>query len=781
MAARQTIRKVDRWGRIALLLIIFSQMVTSAMVKSPAFDEPAHLFRGCLVWHYDTYSGRPIHWLSGLFCLLAPELPAFEELPLAGPAYRNAFFESLDVPLDTLLFPARMAGICLVVILGAVIYRWAKDIDGRVGGLLALTLFAYDPNILAHGRLISSDTVPTLLFTLCLFLYYRALRRRNLLYLLGAAAVLWLALLSKPTAPILLPLLGLMILLSADNIRYWKRWFPWLALLVFIGLLVVGIYGLVPAAENWWGYSSLSSIWNVLEALPRRLMSALRRLVRDPQDERGWPAYMFGRRSFHGWPQYFPLLFLVKTPLPLLVSYIAGLGFLIRDRRWKLLVAFSLPLWLLAAYTRLSLNIGYRHLLPGIPLMTLSAAYALSKVRKPYRLLVGGLVLWAGLGSLRVYPDYLTYFNELAGGPEGGVSFFSDSNLDWGQDLKKLRRWMDEHDVDRIYLSYFGDVNPAAYGIESIDMTSRFGSVYEGDFSPISPPPGVYAISVTHLTGQYLWENPSVFSWFKQQTPIAQIGDTIWVYRVPPDPSPPRWAAVCKLPASEPARILENRPPIDFVEALQEGLDQEPPLDRVVQFDCSQGWPLGRSTDGSAWLLIPSIDGQTPAYVPPVGDRELVYRQENYPGDLLYVVYRWTPDALPAADSVGISAGDVLRLQEAAVSEENTSTGTTVTLSAVWRVLAPPAQPVSFMAHLQHAGGQTVSTQDGAAVPPQYWRSDDRLLQIHRLPLPEGAPAGRYVVVAGVYTVPAIEHLPLTSPEGRSMGETIDLGEIHLP
>ncbi len=796
----------EHWVSVLLLLIGFAQMLTSLNVKSAAYDEPAHVFRGCLVWRYKSYAGRPVHWLTGLSCLLAPELPVFDEPPLAQVTYRNTFFETLDFPLDTLLFPARVLSIHLTLLLGAVLYRWGKDMTQGKGGLLALAMFIYDPNMLAHGRLVSTDIPPTLLFTLCLYLYHRALTiwkgphsepstvhirwSKGILYFLGAFIALWLALLSKPTAPVLLPLLGLMTLLCLDYKRGWRAWLPQLGMVIFLSVIGTGLYGLLTGAPLW---KEGMSIWAVFEPLPRRLAAALRRLLRAPQDSRGWPTYMLGQRSFKGWHLYFPLLFLVKTPLPLILTYPLGMITLTHKRKWRLLVAFSLPLWMLLAYTQLAINIGYRHMLPAVPLVILASTYGMAQAsRRKHgggrynRWIVGALLLWIGWGSLRTYPDYLAYFNEIARGPEHGINFFTDSNLDWGQDLKKLHMWMEEHNVDWVYLSYFGDVDPATYGIKYLKMESHFGHIYLNDFTPMAPPPGVYAISATHLTGQYLWENPSIFSWFRQQKPVAQIGHAIWVYVVSPDPDPPRWAAICTSPSPEPVYILEGQYPLDYVEALRKGIGEDKPLERLIHFDCRRGWPLAHEDDGTGWLLVPSLDGDTPMALPPVGQRTLAYRQKNYHGVLLYEVFRWWS---PISSTVKtnfeepvplVSAGNLVRLEDAHISTQSATPGETVIMSLIWRVLASPQQPVSFMAHVQHSSGQTVAVDDGNAIPPIYWQPGDRLLQVHHLPLPPDAPAGPYTLITGVYTVPEIEHLPLISAEGDPLGETISVAEISV-
>ena len=795
---RSIYKHIDRWGSVLMLWICFAQMITSMSVKSAVYDEPAHLFRGCLVWRYQSYTGRPIHWLTGIPCLLAPELPEFDEPPRARVQYRNAFFDRLGFSLDLLLFSSRVLSIHLTILLGALLYRWGKMLIPRMGGVLTLAMFTYEPNLLAHGRLVTTDIAPTLLFTLCFYLYIRALNvlgstyrklsdhnqwHKVVLYFGGAAIALWLALLSKPTASVLLPLLGLITLSWIEYRKGWRHWLPQLGLFFTLSIMGIGLYGLLSGVSV--GEDGIIAIF---EPLILRVAAALRRLLQPPQDARGWPAYMLGQRSFQGWRHYFLILFLVKTPLPLIISYPIGMVSLIRERKWQLLIACSLPLWMFFAYTQLAVNIGYRHMLPAVPLVILAGAYGLLNISSGrYRFLtrpwlVGFFLLWIGWGSLRIYPDYLAYFNEVAGGPAHGIDFFSDSNLDWGQDLKKLHRWIKVHDIEWVYLSYFGSVEPAMYGINYRKIETDLGRRYLNNFTPIAPPPGIYAISATHLTGQYLWRNPSVFSWFKQQTPVAKIGYSIWVFVVPPDPDPPRWAAACSLPSSDPMYILEDQKPLNYINDLHRGIGKDAPIDRLIRFDCSRGWPLVPSESETGWLLVPSLDGETSIAMPPVGDYTLAYRQKNYQGDLLYEVFRWhIPSVVVTIEdpTTSVSAEGTVRLVSTQIATEKVAPGEMVVAHLVWQVMKAPQYPISFMAHLQHTPtGQTVAVDDGNAIPLSYWQPGDSLLQVHHLSLPSDAPTGHYVFVVGVYTIPEIELLPLSTSEGDLLGETAIVAEI---
>ena len=143
------------------------------------------------------------------------------------------------------------------------------------------------------------------------------------------------------------------------------------------------------------------------------------------------------------------------------------------------------------------------------------------------RAILVGLVIWHAVGSLRIYPDYLAYFNEAAGGPQNGFRHLADSNLDWGQDLKALKTYQDDHELGTIQLSYFGTASPRKYGIKNRPLPSF-------PFHQDAPLPkrwrGTFAISATNLVGLNLKDD--YYERFRSMEPAAVIGHSIFIYHV---------------------------------------------------------------------------------------------------------------------------------------------------------------------------------------------------------------------------------------------------------
>jgi tetratricopeptide (TPR) repeat protein len=242
-------------------------------------------------------------------------------------------------------------------------------------------------------------------------------------------------------------------------------------------------------------------------------------------------AYLLGRLSDTGFWSYFPVTFATKTPLPTLALLIAALYFIARRKIAGAAAFFLLTpatvYFILAVLSRL--NIGLRHILQIYPfLFVLAGAAAAESWKRPrvMRPTVIVLGLWLVVEAAIIYPDHLAYFNEFAGGAKNGYRVAIDSNLDWGQDLKGLKRFLDERGIGKIYLSYFGTADPCFYNIDFIYITALpprpeacaggKPGIENADFLAVS------------ATNRFLTRNS--YEWLASYKPIAQVGYSIFVY-----------------------------------------------------------------------------------------------------------------------------------------------------------------------------------------------------------------------------------------------------------
>jgi len=218
-------------------------------------------------------------------------------------------------------------------------------------------------------------------------------------------------------------------------------------------------------------------------------------------------AYLNGVESVVGWRTYFPIAFLLKTPLSFLALALWGIVLAAwKGPRREVALFLLAPMALYALVSVHSrLNIGHRHLLPMYPLLCVAAGAIAAHARRRWQersvfyTCLGGVALSFGLAT----PGYLSYFNVLAGGPRGGWRYLLDSNIDWGQDLKRLAAWQRGHGGVPLDLAYFGTADPKAYGIVHRKV------VWVHDFRPeeaaIRPASGdLLAVSLNLREGLYL-------------------------------------------------------------------------------------------------------------------------------------------------------------------------------------------------------------------------------------------------------------------------------------
>jgi len=145
------------------------------------------------------------------------------------------------------------------------------------------------------------------------------------------------------------------------------------------------------------------------------------------------------------------------------------------------------------------------------------------------RTMIAILAVWHLVATVSIAPHYLAYFNELGGGPGKGYRYLVDSNLDWGQDLKELKKYMDRHKIERVSFSYFGSDSPDRYGIAYDWLPSFVLRNHEPDKEPQINLNQPLAISVTNLHGTPL-DNKEQFKWLLQHEPVAKLGYSIFVY-----------------------------------------------------------------------------------------------------------------------------------------------------------------------------------------------------------------------------------------------------------
>ncbi len=539
-------------------LVFIGLTVNSYVRESATWDEPQHLTTGYVALTRGDYRIDPEHPpLLRLWAAL-PLLPlrdirldtrAIDTAPPAAWVGLGQFVFCHDFlyrqnEADRLLYRARFMIVLLGVLLGVLVFCWARDWFGFWPATLALALYTLEPNILAHARLVTTDLGLTCFAFGALYFLWRVTRRLNIGNAAGFIGFFTLAQVSKFSALVFWPVVLVLLAVWGANTRRWQAAVGLsIALLTASWLTIWAAYGFryAPSAHPQWLFRfdthSRSSIAVKLAgwADERRLLpnAYLQGFIHGQFKAQSRGAFFAGRYSTEGWWYYFPAALALKTPLCLLLLGMTGLiwgivqrrGFLAND----LFLLLPAAVYLAVAMTA-KLNIGVRHVLILTPVLVLFAAQAGSELRGGSR-----AWLWWPLAGLllfefyRVSPHYLAFFNSLTGGPSQGYRYLVDSNLDWGQDLKGLKRWMDANQVAHINLCYFGTADPAYYGITCTHLPGApfFAEAQAG------PPrlPGYVAVSATQLQGAYFAEPwRSFYGKLLAHKPVAVIGHSIFIY-----------------------------------------------------------------------------------------------------------------------------------------------------------------------------------------------------------------------------------------------------------
>jgi hypothetical protein len=243
----------------------------------------------------------------------------------------------------------------------------------------------------------------------------------------------------------------------------------------------------------------------------------------------GYPYYFAGEFSASGRWYYALGALLMKAPVSTLLLVVLAAAYLVTDRRHREAALFLLvpALVIVAASFFDAANLGVRRILPALPFLLLFTSQTLAGVRRrPVVIGVFVLLGWSALQTLRIHPDYLSYFNAVVGGPRAGPDLLDDSNLDWGQDLPALGRWQRAHaEATPLRLMYFGTSEPGAYGVDAVEMSRE---------EIERPRAGYYAVSAHYLVRfrELGIRTGSDLDWLRRYEPVGRAGWSIYVFRI---------------------------------------------------------------------------------------------------------------------------------------------------------------------------------------------------------------------------------------------------------
>jgi 4-amino-4-deoxy-L-arabinose transferase-like glycosyltransferase len=562
------------WVGVALLLVLFAgELFVSVERQSLSWDEGDHIFAGYEAWRAADFGVNPEHpplvkELAAL-PLLAMHLKAPSPKGLAS-FKDEAYFDGRDLIFENggeagaerIVLRARMAAALLSLLLALLVFLAGREMFGDAAGLFAMTLVVFEPNLIAHGAYVTTDMGVSCFLFASIYAFYRYSKAPTAgrLLLLGVAAGLTLA--AKHSGVLLAPIAAA---IAAIEIAWpgsvTRKTMTLRMALAFVAGTVVAVpvlwatYGFRYSARPGGGHMepSLAEYAKPLHGvepwiyvhlakgrlLPESYLFGLVDIRRLSTLSQSFPTYIFGQVQAHGVAYYFPAAFVIKSTLAFLVLILVVIFAVVTGRlraRREVVFLTVPPLVYLLIATATGLNIGARHILPMYAFLAVligGAVSALARADRRWAYAVGVLLAWHAVSSMRAFPVTLAYSNELWGGPSQTYRYLTDSNVDWGQQLLDVKRYLDKRGVKDCWFGYFATpvIRPSDYGIPC-KLLPTADSLWM--HTQIDAPPqvqGTVLVSVGTLSGYEFGSGVlSPYQPFVHAHPTAVIDDGVFVY-----------------------------------------------------------------------------------------------------------------------------------------------------------------------------------------------------------------------------------------------------------
>lgn len=566
-------RSVAFLGVCFLLVILLLQLALTIRTESITWDEDDHLFSGYMSLKTADFGLNPEH--PPMVKMLAA-LPILN-MPLQVPKLQNrefkieAFLDGKDFlfknDADTMLFRARMAVATLTVLLALLVFLAGQEMFGTAAGFVALVLLVFDPNQLAHGAFVATDTGVTCFLFASVYTFYRYVKQPSIgrLLLVGAAA--GLALSAKHTGVLVFPILLLLAICDyflarqtdpADKAVKRRGVLQYIGALAAITVIAIAIlwafYGfrysarpaglqMNPPIAQSFSYLShpaevkLMATFARFHLLPESYLYGLNDVLIMNDF---YTSYLLGKAYPHGVWFYFPVAILIKSTLAFLILLAIAIWAVSTRKltRWREVLFVTVPpVFYLAVAMSSHLNIGVRHILPIYAFLEVligGVAVALIARHRRWAYAIAVLVVFQLVTSLRAFPTYIPYVNEAWGGEKNAWWLMSDSNADWAQQLKATKKYLDARGVKDCWFIYFaeGVVDTRYYGIPCKPLPT-LDAMWVGEKFYDTPAAidGMVLISAGDLSGfEFGPDALNPYAHFKTIKPTHVIQHGVFVY-----------------------------------------------------------------------------------------------------------------------------------------------------------------------------------------------------------------------------------------------------------
>lgn len=560
-------------GVCALLAILLVQLALTIRTESITWDEDDHLYAGYMSVKTGDFGLNPEH--PPLVKMLAA-LPILN-MPLRVPVLQNREFKHeaflggkeflFKNDADTMLFRARMAAASLTLLLALLVFLAGQEMFGTAAGFVALFLLVFDPNQLAHGAFVTTDTGLTCFLFATVYAFYRYAKRPTIWRLLLVGLAGGLALSTKHTGILIFPILLLLAICewrlgrktelnSSEEKRLGLWGYVWsLAAITVISLVVLwGFYGFRYAARPaglQLNPSSAEFIGGLSRPREVKLLTMVSRYHLLPESyiygladvrkmDDFYSSFLLGKTYPHGVWFYFPFAIAIKSTLAFLILLGIALWAIATQKlkRWREILFLTIPpAFYLAVAMASHMNIGVRHVLPIYAFLGVligGASMALVQQQRRWIYVIATLLAFQFITSARAFPTYISYVNEAWGGQKNAWWLLSDSNADWAQQLKAARQYLDARGVKDCWFVYFGEgvIDTSYYGIPCKALpTADAMWVNEKFYDTPEVVDGVVLISAGNLSGfEFGPGELNPYEQFKTIPPTAAIQHQIYVF-----------------------------------------------------------------------------------------------------------------------------------------------------------------------------------------------------------------------------------------------------------
>jgi 4-amino-4-deoxy-L-arabinose transferase-like glycosyltransferase len=568
-AGRQLLWRYKPEAACAILLLLMGlNFLTVIQRKSLTNDELYNIPAGYYNLAARDFGINNVHPPLIRMMAAAPLLPLHLNLPPRQPS-ENAiagghetftvfWFANLE-HMDQIAFWSRAPMIGLTLLLGVTIFAFARRLFGPRVAVLAVLLFTLEPTVLAHGRLVQTDVPAALAYLFFCFMLYRWSRTPTSCNALIAGIACGLALLTKSSLIVTLPIFAAVVLIllwRAPNEKGKRA-----RLLAQVAIATAAMIFIINAAYFFQRlpFEESDARWIAAES-PARFHAIMTGLgvfskivpayflfvfyVVSVINHQGWPASLLGMYSRTGWWYYFPVAFALKTTVPFLLVSTASLAWF----SWELIAKKKTEfLWLIgpaAIYAALAMssniNIGVRHFLPVFPFLLILGGAFLDRLLSQRKLglaVVALLLCWMSVETVRAYPNYMSYMNQLAW-QHPHWYYLSDSNVEWGDDVGELARYLRARGETRVSAAVLGGwLTLRRYGVEYIDAVqpsnttlpeTRYIAIGASYLNGSTVPEGLKTKDGVPLTEQ---ERHDFFAAYRERKPEAVFGDSIYLYQ----------------------------------------------------------------------------------------------------------------------------------------------------------------------------------------------------------------------------------------------------------